>query len=213
MVDLVAHQVNPALLNTQRLASDDVSVFTASFGPNGFQRTQRRPARAANAEPATPASPFVQLLPMIILFAISFLGSLPSILNLFVTPDPGYSFSPSRTYSSERLTANYRIPYYVNAQEFTSHPIYESIPASSRDLPHVGPSASHKLRTFEQGIERGYVSSLRGTCNREFESKESRMDAHRGVFGFGANPEMIEKIRAEPMPSCQRLRDMGLLAG
>lgn len=188
-------------------------VFTASFGPGGFQahRPRARQARGAqNNDAQTSVSPLLQLLPMIVLFAISFLGSLPGLASIFTTPDPGYSFSPSKTYSAERLTTNYRIPYYVNPQEFQSHPIFESIPEKSRNSPQAGTN-SYKLRTFEAGIERGFVSSLRSSCNREFESKERRMDQHRGIFGFLGDPDMMEKIRQEPMPSCQRLRDMGLL--
>lgn len=188
-------------------------VFTASFGPNGFQ--QQRPRRAAprnahNNDTQQGTSPFIQLLPMIVLFAISFLGSLPGLTSLFTTPDPGFSFTPSRTYSAERLTVNYRVPYYVNPQEFQSHPIFESIPEQSRGSPQAGAS-SYKLRTFEAGIERGFVSSLRSSCNREYESRENRMAQHQGIFGFLGDPAKVEKIRQEPMPSCQRLRDMGLL--
>jgi DnaJ family protein B protein 12 len=187
-------------------------VFTAAFGPNRFHAygPRPRPRNERNGNMQTTSSPFLQLLPLIILFAISFLGSLPSLADLFAAPDPGYSFSPSRTYSAERLTTNYRIPYYVNPQEFQSHPIYESIPEQSRNSAHAGPS-SHMLRAFEAGIERGFVNLLRAGCNRESESKEARMHQHRGILGFLGNPEMVERIRQEPMPNCQRLSEIGLL--
>jgi len=188
-------------------------VFTATFGPTGFhtynpRRSQARNEGNGNIPTANP--PFFQLLPVIILFAISFLSSLSSFPSLFTTPDPGYSFSASRTYSAERLTTNYRIPYYVNPQEFQSHPIYKSIPEQSRNSPQAG-SSSPTLRTFEAAIERGFVSSLRAACNREFESKEERMHQHRGILGFLGNPEMVERIRREPMPNCQRLSEIGLI--
>jgi len=188
-------------------------VFTAAFGPTGFhaytpRRSQARNEGNGNIPTANP--PFFQLLPVIILFAISFLSSLPSFASLFTTPDPGYSFSASHTYPAERLTTNYRIPYYVNPQEFQSHPIYKSIPEQSRNSPQAGPS-SPMLRTFEAAIERGFVSSLRAACNREFESKEERMHQHRGILGFLGNPEMVERIRREPMPNCQRLSEISLI--
>ncbi|KAF8315371.1 DnaJ-domain-containing protein [Clavulina sp. PMI_390] len=186
-------------------------VFTASFGPGGFQtHPRRRQANEGNQENAAPTTPFFQLLPLIILFSISLLSSLPGIASLFATPDPGYTFSPAPPYSSERLTSNYRISYFVDPKEFQAHSIFQSIPDLSRDNPQAGATSS-KLRIFEASIERGYVSSMRTACNREFESKEQRMDQHRGIFGFLGDPEMVEKIRQEPMPSCQRLRDMGLL--
>lgn len=191
---------------------NNIIVFTAAFGPSGFHAYgPRRPQTRSrgNGSTQTTNSAILQLLPIIMLFAISFLGSLPSLTALFTTPDPGYSFSLSRTYSVERLTTNYRIPYYVNPQEFQSHPIYNSIPEQSRDSPHAGPS-SHMLRTFETAIEREFVSSLRVACNREFESKEVRMHQHRGILGFLGNPEMVERIRREPMPNCQRLSEIGI---
>lgn len=64
---------------------------------------------------------------------------------------------------------------------------------------------------FEAGVERVYINSLRQSCNREVEEKDNRIERHSGVFGFGADRDMIKKIKAEPMPSCEKLRDMGLI--
>ncbi|KAF9512692.1 hypothetical protein BS47DRAFT_1345124 [Hydnum rufescens UP504] len=186
-------------------------VFSASFGPNGFQRNWARRQATPQQQNAPTTSPLLQVLPIIIIFVISILGSLPSLANLFVTPDPGYSFTPSRTYGLERVTSIYKVPYYVNKQEFETHPIYESIPLSARSLNQAG-TVSPKLRSFENGVERVYVGSLRNGCNRELEDKERRMEQHRGFFGFGGDWEKVKQIQAEVMPSCQRLRDMGLLS-
>ena len=57
-----------------------------------------------------------------------------------------------------------------------------------------------------------YVGSLRNGCNREIEDKERRMEQHKGFFGIGGDWAMVQQIRAEAMPSCQKLRDMGLLS-
>jgi len=187
-------------------------VFTATFGPNGFQRTHTRPTAArGNAEQHThPVSPLLQVLPIILLFAISFLGSLPNIASLFSTPDPGYSFTPSKVYSSERLTSGYKVPYYVDGVEFERHPIYQSIPVASRPSKEAG-GTSYKLRLFEQNVERRYVDILRNGCNRELEDKRRRMEQHEGFFGIGADRQKVEQIRNENTPSCQQLRDLGLL--
>ncbi|KAF8317757.1 uncharacterized protein EI90DRAFT_2943014 [Cantharellus anzutake] len=189
-----------------------VLVFTATFGPNGFQRTYTRPAAAqGNAQQhARSISPLLQALPLILLFAISFLGSLPNIASLFSAPDPGYSFTPSRAYSSERITSDYKVPYYVDNAEFERHPIYQSIPAASRPLKQAGAS-SYKLHVFEQLVERTYVDTVRNGCSRELEDKRRRMEQHEGFFGIGADWQKIEQIKGESTPSCQKLRDMGLL--
>lgn len=187
-------------------------VFTATFGPNGFQRTYTRPPPArGNADQHTHSvSPLLQILPLILLFTLSFLGSLPNIASLFSTPNPGYSFTPSRVYSSERLTSSYKVPYYVNGPEFERHPIYQSIPVTSRPYKEAG-GTSYKLRQFEQSVERTYVDIIRNGCSRELEDKRSRMEQHEGFFGIGADWQKIEQIRNEISPSCQKLRDIGLL--
>lgn len=209
---LAVHQVCVSIKNFCLRSLMNRKVFTASFGPNGFQRARtRHHPQAQRQQEAQTTSPLLQVLPIIILFIISFLGSLPSLSSMFTTPDPGYTFSPTRAYSTERITSSYKVPYYVNKQEFESHSIYESIPLSARDSKQAG-TTSHKLRSFENGIERVYVGSLRNGCNREAEDKERRMEQHRGFFGIGGDWAKVEEIRVEAMPSCQRLRDMGLLS-
>ena len=154
---------------------------------------------------------FVQLLPLLLLFGITLLSSLPSILtDIFSTPDPGYSFTSARPYTAERMTTTYNIPYFVSPNEFNNHPIYESIPESHKSSKKAG-EYSAKLRSFEIGIERQYVSGLKNQCSREYDYKEARIERNRGVFGFGADWDAIKKIQAEPMPSCEKLQQMGVL--
>jgi DnaJ family protein B protein 12 len=186
----------------------DYIVFSATFGPGGFRTT--RVNRGQAAQPQEPRSMFMQLLPLIILLAFSFIGSLSSLSSFFSTPNPDYSFQQTRTYSDERITSGLQVPYFVNPRQFNSHPIYESIPENFRASKTAGTSSA-KLYGFEREVEKTFVSAHRHQCNKELEDKERRMDAHRGLFGLGADWDKIKLIQKEPMPSCEKLRSMGLL--
>jgi len=182
-------------------------VFTASFGPQGFRTTGVRGAQRRAAEPAAEnRSLLLQLLPLIILFTISLLSSLPS---LFSTPDPHYSFQATSKYSTERMTSQYKVPYWVNPTEFKAHPIWESIPETHRSEKAAG-AVSSKLRGFERVVERTFVSGLQSQCRAELDSQERRMEQHRGLFGIGANWEEVRKIKAEKLPGCDKLKEMNL---
>lgn len=191
-------------------------MFTASFGQGGFRTTRvhRGPQQRAAGGDAPPEnrSLFVQLLPILILFGFSILSSLPSIFTaLFSTPDPGYSFSPSRPYTSERLTSTYKVAYYVSQTEFSKHGIFESIPEAYRSSPQAG-DYSALLRGYEAGIERSYVAALRNACSQEYDYREARIERNRGLFGIGADWDTIKKIQAEKMPNCEKLQQLGLLS-
>ncbi|KAJ3511116.1 hypothetical protein NLJ89_g4283 [Agrocybe chaxingu] len=102
------------------------TVFT--FGGNGF-RTQtftRRPGGGGggggNAE-VEPRSLLVQLLPLLLLFAFSFLSSLPSLFSTPPVPDPRFAFMATSKYSTEMETGGLGIPYFVNQAEFSNHPV------------------------------------------------------------------------------------------
>ncbi|OCH87519.1 DnaJ-domain-containing protein [Obba rivulosa] len=181
-------------------------VFTTTFGPGGFRTTRfatNRP-RAARQENAEPRSIFMQLLPLLLLFAFSFINILPNLFMSAPTPDPHFSFTPSARYNVERHTGGLGVPYHVNAAEFGGHPIAAEL---ARGASTPGP----ELRRFEKSIENAFTRELYGRCQRGLEDKERRKDREIGVFGFGTDWEKVKQIEAEPIESCDKLRRMGLL--
>ncbi|KAG1846943.1 hypothetical protein C8R48DRAFT_423574 [Suillus tomentosus] len=97
-------------------------VFTASFGPGGFRTTRMRTntggAQAQQqGEGAQGRSLLMQLLPLILLIAFSFLSAIPDMFSTSI-PDPRYSFSASTRFNTERQTNGLGIKYHVNEHEF-----------------------------------------------------------------------------------------------
>ncbi|EPQ56318.1 DnaJ-domain-containing protein, partial [Gloeophyllum trabeum ATCC 11539] len=189
------------------------AVFTASFGPDGFRTTRmggfgeapRRRQRQQEAEQPRASSIFVQLLPLLVLFAFSFLSALPKLFATPETPDPRFSFHPTPQYNLERSTHGYNVHYYVNPREFSKHPISEEI-ARNGDK-----GLSPGLSRFEKNIEKIYVQDLYDQCQRGIDRKQQRKEAEVGFFGIGTDWEKVRQIDQEKVESCDRLREMGLL--
>lgn len=97
-------------------------MFT--FGGNGFRTQTFTRGGGGTAEGATTESRslFVQLLPLLLLFAFSFLSSLPTLFTTPPTPDPRFAFASTAKYNTEMETGGLGIRYFVNPVEFTNHP-------------------------------------------------------------------------------------------
>ncbi|VDC03478.1 unnamed protein product [Peniophora sp. CBMAI 1063] len=168
-------------------------VFTASFGPGGFRTHRTGGARAQAAqqrdEPVTTRQILTNLLPILLLFAFSFLSALPSLFTTPVHPDPRFSFSPSSRYDVPRNTRGLGVAYHVNSAEFSAHP---SIGAEvERGTP--GPALSR----FEEAVDRAFTEDKYAQCRRGLESKRRRREAEEGIFGIGADWKKIKSIEQE----------------
>ncbi|KZV61132.1 DnaJ-domain-containing protein [Peniophora sp. CONT] len=182
-------------------------VFTASFGPGGFRtaRTARPQAAPQRDEPLTTRQILTNLLPIILLFAFSFLSALPSLFSTPAHPDPRFSFSPSNRYDVPRNTRGLGVAYHVNSAEFSAHP---SIGAEvARGTP--GPALSR----FEEAVDRAFTEDKYAHCRRGMESKRRRREAEEGIFGLGADWNKIRSIDQEKVEACEVLKSMGLLRG
>ena len=184
-------------------------MFTASFGPGGFRTTRvhmnRRPQGAGQGEPAQARSIFMQLLPLIIIFAFSFLSMLPDMFSTPPVPDPGFHFTKTSRYDLERQTNNLHINYYVNSRDFYGHP---NIAADVAAGQHRRGSA---LSRFESNIEQVYTQTLYAQCQRDLNERERRKEREIGFFGVGTDWEKVKRIEAETFPSCEELKRLGLL--
>lgn len=164
------------------------------FGNSNF-RTARaaQPRRAAPADDGPPPPLYVQLLPLLILFAFSLVTILPSLFSTAPPPPPTYSFSPHPpTHTTLRQTATYSIPYYVDQAKFEQHALWESIPEGRRGEQRAG-KWSNDLRKWEREVEVTYVRGLEGGCRREMEDRERRVEEKRGFFGIGADWDEVRR--------------------
>ncbi|KAF8549421.1 DnaJ-domain-containing protein [Imleria badia] len=184
-------------------------MFTASFGPGGFRTTRvnvnGRPQAAAQGEPAQARSIFTQLLPLIILFAFSFLSMLPDIFSTPVVPDPRFEFTKTSRFDLERQTNNLHINYYVNSRDFYAHPNIAAELAASQYR------RGSALSRFESNIEQVYTQNLYTQCQWDVNKRERRKEAEIGFFGVGTDWEKVKHIEAETFASCEELRRLGLL--
>jgi DnaJ homolog subfamily B member 12 len=144
-------------------------VFTASFGPGGFRTTRVHTSRGRpqeqQQEPATLRSLFVQLLPLLFLFAFSLLSALPSLFSTIPVPDPRFSFESSSRFNLKQTTQPLGVQYHVDSAEFSRHPIAAEIAQpgqSDKPLPmpvlqrfefvhHVGGSVKESVNPQPQG--------------------------------------------------------------
>ncbi|KAF8141514.1 DnaJ domain-containing protein [Boletus edulis] len=184
-------------------------MFTASFGPGGFRTTRvhmnGRPRGAPQGETPQARSILTQLLPLIILFAFSFLSMLPDMFATPAVPDPWFQFTKTPTYDLERQTGNLHINYYVNSRDFNAHP------KIAADLAAGQYRRGSALSRFESNIEQVYTQSLYTQCQRDINKRERRKEAEIGFFGVWADWEKVKKIEAEMFPSCEELKRLGLL--
>nr|WGL47552.1 Er associated dnaj chaperone [Flammulina filiformis] len=185
-------------------------VFTTTFGPGGF-RTTRMGAGMPRGQPRAAAtdsrSAFIQILPLLILFALSILTNLPSLFGSSPVPDPRFSFSSTARYNAERTTNDLGVKYFVNPTEWTSHPVVgPEVARQKADKPETrGPAVTK----FERVVEMSYAQDMLTECQRGQEHKSRRKEAEVGLFGFGTDWDKVRKIESEVIPSCveyERLR-------
>lgn len=142
------------------------------FGPGGvrmqthgggFQRP-RPGAGGAQGQNGQPTSIWVQLAPLIILFLVSMLTSLPSIISgLFegadaFVPDPSFSFEQSTRHNLERTTTGrVGVTHFVNAKEFAQHPAYYAYVSANPEL-NFKTEAPHGSQQFKNDLVQHVLS-------------------------------------------------------
>ncbi len=131
-------------------------MFTFGGG-NGFQTQYRRPR--AEAQPDTPASPLMALLPLVVLFVFVLVSVLPSLLSGPITPDPDFTWEPTKKYETARNTWHWGVPYHVNRADWEGSSLWESVPEERRHQTDAAMFSS-KVRAFERSVESHYVRKL-----------------------------------------------------
>lgn len=189
-------------------------VFTTTFGSNGFRTTRMGGQQFRQNQNTEPRSIFVQLLPLIILFAFSLLSALPSMLGTAAVPDPHFSFEPSTRYNVERQTGGIGVRYHVNSAEFTGHPVIGAELARERG-DGKGKTKKTKrgpaLTKFENTVDRTYTQQLYTQCQRGLDRKQRAKEQEVGLFGIGTDWEKVRAVENEVVESCEELKRLGVI--
>ena len=142
---------------------------------NGQQQQQQRNRTAG--ENTGSISTCIQFLPLIMLFAMFLISNFFSAFT-GVDDTPAYSFSQQGPYTSNRITQHYRVPYWVNDNEFTRS--------------HISRRPS-RVRQFEQDIEAHYISNLQRKCQQEMSRRRLQIHNAKGWFGLVKDPKKLER--------------------
>ena len=122
-----------------------------STNMGGMGRQQARAQQQGGAEQQQ-GSAWLQLAPLLALFAFSLLSQLPSFFSN--TPvDPDYSFSLNTKYTIPRTTSNIGVKYFVNPQQYSQSKLYAAELAANPVLgfkPTAEPGTSaHRQELFQ----------------------------------------------------------------
>jgi DnaJ family protein B protein 12 len=150
-------------------------VRTFSFGGPQMARRQGQ----AHGQPAQNTPAWVQLLPLLLLFAFTLLTQLPSLFTTPPPPDPSFTYDPTAVHTMHRQTTNLKADYFVNPPEFRRSHLYsdllESNPAQSSTLWAKFESEARlkdvsiprSLSNFESRVENSLIQHLRVKCENE----------------------------------------------
>lgn len=111
---------------------------TQFYGPGGMRTGPMgggaRAAAGGAAGQQPPQSIWLQIAPLLVIVAFSILTQIPSFFGSSGIADPDFAFRPAASYNIERTTFDSKISYFVNAQQFSAHPIYAATLAANPSL-------------------------------------------------------------------------------
>lgn len=152
------------------------------YGPGGVRMGTNMPRQGPGAQGRAgtqqSGSIWLQMAPLLFLFALSLLTQLPSLFSSADSIDPDFSFDRSSTYSVPRTTTT-GVQYFVSPDQFAQHPMYESILTAN---PSLGFTSQHPPKSAR--YRRDLVDHL----------KQSAATASPVNDGSAANPEPSLKI-------------------
>lgn len=168
--------------------------FTAQFGGPGI-RVRRfggapRPRRQEAPQQQGNSSVLYQLLPVLLLLAITIIPALfsPSTPS---TPSPSFVFETAKPpYTLERSTPQHGISYFLNPSEVQS-------------------LSNAKLRQLDQKAEVTFVRGLRDQCQLEHDLRLQKMANAQGWFGQIKDQNAYDEARTMKLNNCERLRAIG----
>jgi DnaJ homolog subfamily B member 12 len=167
--------------------------FGAQFGGPGI-RVHRyggaQPRRQQRQQPAENSSVFYQIIPILILLAVTILPALFSGSSP-ATPPPSFVFETAKPpYTVQRQTPQHSIPYFLKPAD-------------------VSQMSNSKLRQLDQKAEVTFVRGLRDQCQFEYETRQQKMVNAQGWWGQVTDQEAWDAARTMRLDNCERLRAMG----
>lgn len=169
-------------------------LIAGPFGPGirvqtfGGGRPRRPQGQAAQAQGNS--SVFYQILPILILLAITIIPALFGGSSA-ATPTPSFVFETAQPpYTHQRFTPQHSIPYFLNPSDVTSW-------------------SNSKLRQLDQKAEIAFVRGLRDQCQNEFDTRQQKLADAQGWWGQVKDENAWNAARAMRLRSCDRLRGMG----
>ncbi|XP_052865130.1 dnaJ homolog subfamily B member 14 [Anopheles cruzii] len=143
------------------------------------QRRFHRAEQQQYREPQSGFAAFINLLPIILLIALSMMSS-------FFISDPIYSLTPSQKFSVPRKTNQLKIPYYVK-ENF--HSEYQG-----------------SVGRLEASVEEDYLNSLKHSCYRERNYKDTMLTKARN-FGDRDLYQKAQNINTPSCEKLQNLHN------
>jgi DnaJ family protein B protein 12 len=172
--------------------------FGGQFGGPGIRvhtfggGRPRRPqtAQGQGQQPQGNTSIFYQLLPVLILLAITIIPTLFGS-STPTAPPPSFVFEAAKPpYTHQRLTPQHSIPYFLNPADLAS-------------------LSNSKLRQLDQKAELTFVRGLRDQCQMEYDVRQQKLANAQGWWGQITDQEAWNAAREMRLGSCERLRGMG----
>ncbi|GAA5935192.1 uncharacterized protein JCM15063_000966 [Sporobolomyces koalae] len=116
------------------------------YGPGGIRMQTGGMGAGARAgqpqQPQTTTSTLLQIAPLLLFLFISVITQLPSLFGKGSIPNPDFSFEQTTRFPLRQETHSLHVPYYVNPNQFASHPIYASYLRANPSLGFQSPNPS-----------------------------------------------------------------------
>ncbi|GAA5912283.1 uncharacterized protein JCM6883_003306 [Sporobolomyces salmoneus] len=119
------------------------------YGPGGIRMQTggmgggmpRGGGAQANRQPQNTTSTLLQIAPLLLFLFISVITQLPSLFfGGSSTPLPEFSFDRTNRFPLRQETHSLHVPYYVNPNQFASHPLYASYLRANPSLGFQSPN-------------------------------------------------------------------------
>ena len=146
----------------------------------------------------------------------------------------------SGKYTLLRKSQNFKIDYYLDESNFPTTQIYADLLKSNSKidlealiakqgsisstltpafqlLPSLSSSTSFdqlrlpkSLFEFENRLEQLYLRNLQIQCENQQDARARKRQNALGFFGIGRDEELLNRLKAEPLPACARLRELNV---
>ncbi|KAH7133149.1 hypothetical protein B0J13DRAFT_561666 [Dactylonectria estremocensis] len=172
-------------------------VFNFGGGPGirvhqfGGARPRTRPREANQGrQESSPLQTFLGLLPIILFFILPIVTSIFSGDSSTSSSTPHIMYDhPQHPYTEGRTTPNLGVEYFVNPDD-------------------VSKFTDGKFNKLDRTAEVNLVRRLNSECDNELTSRQRLRDAAQGWFY--QDPEKMAVAETYTMPSCDRLRNLGV---